>query len=434
MVDGRITLTYSGPQDIYLTVDPQTSYFRCVYKRHSSFAVSTRKEVITNEGFDRLCKCRLTKNGGDLIKNIFLSVNFDSIAASTDPDLKFGWANSLGHALIDYYLIEFNGRQIDKQYGEWLEIWNELSQTLDKRSTYNEMIGKVDPFDFSVETFPLTEKMDLIIPLNFWFCRFASLALPVVSMYRTEIDITFKFKEFNSLWVTNKPNKYPLEKPGFSANLLVDYIYLSDDERKMFHAEEQVYLIEQLDVRNYSATYKTKSINADINFNHPVKELIWVLQRNDVVQNPINFSTTTTTQGYPFGNDWFNFTPELDRRVSSRVDSFNYGTIQLDGTEIFEKMTSKYFRLCHPYMYHTRGANNNIYAYSFSFKPEELPPTGQVNFSTITHARLNLTLPRQIPEYPYDDISAPTELGLRIYAVNYNILNVRKGNADVCFR
>ncbi len=463
MPDGRIALSYLGPQDLYLTNDPQVSYFRCVYKRPSQFTIETRREVFGNDGYGRMSKCRLTKNAGDLIKNISLSVSLDECVydnkkkkycneEDADSDtvancdcadcvsnignniLKFGWVNSIGYSLIESYWIEFNGRQIDKQYGEWLEIWTELALTIDKRNTLYEMIGKVDPATFTVDSFPLNRPHELIIPLNLWFCRFVSLALPIISMSRTDVDIVFNFREFNSLWVTNKADEYPREKPPLRVSLLVDYIFLAEEERKIFFNENQIYLIDQLQMIENSFSAGSKNINMNIKFNHPVKELVWIMQRNDVTNNPISFNPPITENGYPLGNDWFNFTPEITRKKLKRLESFESANLNVDGVDLFNRLPAIYFRLYHPYLYHTKSANNNIYNYSFSLKTEDLTPTGTLNIGETDNARLNIYINKKKCKFHHDNISTASSISVRVYAVNYNILSVIKGNADVQFR
>ena len=451
-------ITATGEQDRYLTGNPEITFFKTVYRRHTNFSIETIEEVFyTSEDFGRQCRCIIPRNG-DLITNMTLFVNIGSLnpefydkinknrtvqhtptqsrignngqvitsrcECSTcleeqfKDNLTYGWVNSLGHALIESTWIEIGGQRIDKQYGEWFEIWTELTQTQEKKAGYYQMIGKVDPTSFKATTF--TGEMELYIPLNFWFCRNIGLALPIMALFYHSVELVINLRNFNELWVSNKNNISPPIKPKLEICMLIDYIYLDVVERKQFYEESQIYLIEQL---QFSETCPVigSSATIDLYFNHPVKELVWVMQRSDVTGPPDGVYPGTN---YPSGNDWFNFSTFQTRNTTIIEDTFDDGFIQFNGIDRFRRRKASYFRLYQPYNFHTRVPTKYIYVYSFGFRPEDFNPTGQMNFSRIDNAKLSLFMKKR---------RAFTDYNVRVYATNYNILVISAGMGGILF-
>ena len=322
--------------------------------------------------------------------------------------------------------IALGGQKIDKQYGEWFEIWTELTQPLEKKAGYYQMIGKVDAASFKPSTF--VDGMELYIPLNFWFCKNIGLALPLISLQYTEVDLVIEFREFEGCWVTNNTTKIP-KKPKIEVKILIDYIYLDTFERLQFSQQSHIYLIDQLQVNYFSEIIGSVS-SMDLIFNNPVKELIWVLQRSDAVCDPGGLFENST---YPIGNDWYNFSLSLDRSNGNIQDTFRSGVLQINGSDRFNARKASYFRLLHPYYYHTKIPTNFMYVYSFCLKPEELQPTGHLNFSRVDNVKLRLHMKNinayNLAKNNINDFS----IFIKVYAVSYNILIITSGMGGLLF-
>jgi hypothetical protein len=402
--------------------------------------------------FGRYAVCNLSKRG-DLVSGVMLHVELPSLIneevrnAIYNPDPchrvgcncaciscirqkykdvpVFGYTNAIGHVLIESYQIMIGGRVIDKQYGEWLEIWTELTQPLEKRITYNEMIGRFDGSAFSTDK--LMDNLELYIPLNFWFCRNIGLSLPLISLFREEVSIGVKFRDFSGCWVTNTPRKEP-NKVQMRASLLVDYVFLDVDERMSFFENPQIYLIEQVQHTSRVFQYGNGTTSLMLPFRFPIKELVWFIQRDDAKAIPSLLPKPSTREGYPLGNDHFNFSLELNRRRHYPYDSFDKAGLVINGTDRFEKRKAKWFRLCQPYRHHTKAANNMIYCYSFAERPESHQPTGSMNLSMAEKVQFQLET-RKINQ-PSTPISS---CRLHVYAVNYNIFVVEGGMSSMMF-
>ena len=435
MGGGLIQLIATGEQDNFLTANPEITFFKSVYKRHSNFSMETKFQVFSSGvSFGSLNSINITKDG-DLISDMSLHVRVGSLNKKTknnvcvkDLNLNcpcnkcysgtiFSWVNSLGHAIFEYIEIEIGGYKIDKQYGEWLEIWSELTLNQEKRQGYNELIGKKDYSGYSVNSF--NDELDLIIPLNFWFCKNIGLAIPVIAICNHDIKINIKWRNFDQLWISNKKDINPII-PSFNAELLIDFIYLDLNERKKFSQKNHFYLIEQIQSNgDYYFQKSNKNPIIKLNFFHPVKEIIWAIQRSDSL-----IRSDDDDEDFTYGNDWFNFSNEKNFSSSGVIDIFDTAIIQLNGTDRFFPLPAKYFRLLQPLRYHTKIPSNFVYTYSFALKPEEIQPSGSCNFSCFDNARLLLNM---------NNKQIKSDYIIKIYAVNYNVLIITKGMVGLGF-
>ena len=309
MGGGLLQLVVKGSQDVYLTGNPQITFFKMIHKQHTNFSMESIEQHFNGTvDFGRKLNCIISKNG-DLIHKIYLSVQIPKIDCETSNSNKFRWLNWLGHNLINKVYVEIGGQIIDEHYGEWLHIWNELSQKSGKQSGYANMVGNVprltqvvqgnDNVDDSSSTIPETT---LYIPLQFWFCKNPGLALPLIALQYNEVKIIVELNDHNSCcWSTGK---YKISPPTLvNASLFVDYIYLDTEERRTFTQQKHEYLIEQLQF-NGQEILNTQTNKIKINFNHPVKELVWIVQ-------PISNIDLTYTSNLG-GPQLYNYTDAID--------------------------------------------------------------------------------------------------------------------------
>jgi hypothetical protein len=424
MPGGLIQLIAIGAQDAYLTNKPEITFFKTVYRRHTNFAIETVEDVFMNgTGFDKLITCEIQRKG-DLLSNVCLRIELPSLNTNENIEKNngfFSWVNSIGHAIIDYVELEIGGRVIDKQYGEWMEIWSEFSQSSEKRLGYNEMIGKTENFRCQ-----FTNPLSLYIPLNFWFCKNVGLALPLIALQYHNVKINIKFKEFNKCWVSKlctPDNEKPINIDKLRASLLLDYVFLDLKERKRFAQQSHIYLIEQTQYNGNIEFPKANSIiNIPLNFNHPIKEIFWVIQRHDVIDN------NEKNNMWKNGNDTFNYS-NFKNNNSYILETFDTMCLLINGQQRFPELPSKYFRLLQSYYHHTRIPSNYIYCYSFAIKPEEYQPTGTCNFSRLDNVTLRIikNKPYVVKEVEQSDYS------VRIYCNNYNVLMITGGLSGIMF-
>ena len=354
-----------------------------------------------------------------------------------------GWVQDVGNVLIDTVSFEIGGQQIDRQYGQWLEIYSQLSLTEEKLLGYNEMVGHWRTRAGAIENSVYSKFY--YVPLMFYWNLFVGLSLPLIALQYHEVRILFEFAQFGALVkafpgtgqtaTAFPPNSSTASNTNISINLYIDYIYLDTAERRRFAQMAHEYLITQLQLTNFQLT--TQGVqNLTFNFNHPCKFLAWVAQLNSATN-----SDATTDAKY---NEWFNFSnlppnvsgvalsgyygnpgdllgPYVTGQVGMPTNNGNDCTILLNGQQIFAARPINYFRLVQPFLHFTRVPRKHIYVYSFALRPEEHQPSGTINFSRIDNSQLAVYFSNQIPA----GTSAASQLFL--YAVNYNVLRIMSG-------
>jgi hypothetical protein len=231
--------------------------------------------------FGRKVQCPVVRNG-DLITKSYLRVVVSAgDSTSSYSGTKWAWVTSLGHALIDNVTLEIGGTQIDKHWGEWLTIWNELSRKIGQDRGYNTMIGNVDSLTVLNETHP---QYTIWVPMKFFFCKYDGLALPLIALQYHEVRINFEFTPVENLVVleagtsnTGRALATALNLKMSECSLYVDYVYLDSEERKRFAQASHEYLIEAL---QFPGAESVTGSNARfrLNLNHPCKYLIWTTQ------------------------------------------------------------------------------------------------------------------------------------------------------------
>jgi hypothetical protein len=366
MGGGLLQLVAYGAQDVYLTGNPQITFFKVVYRRHTNFSMESIEQTFNGTAdFGRRVTCQISRNG-DLIHRMYLQ------ATITEGDT--GAGTNVGLNLIKNVELEIGGQRIDKQYGDWMYIWNELSLPSGKTAGYNTMVGA---------SFTQNTTSTLYIPLEFWFCRNPGLALPLIALQYHEVKVNIEFNTEGSLGA----GAFTLG----TTSLWVDYIFLDTDERRRFAQLSHEYLIEQLQFTGEETVTSNASNKIKLNFNHPVKELVWVTQGSG------------------------SFVGDYEAIADAKL--------QLNGHDRFATRAGTYFTHVQPYQHHEKIPNDkNINVYSFALKPEEHQPSGTLNFSRIDSAVLNVTTG-----------SVGTPVRARIYATNYNVLRVMSGMGGLAY-
>jgi hypothetical protein len=293
---GLMQLVAYGAQDVYLTGNPQITFFKVVYRRHTNFSMECIELTMNGTpDFGKRASATITRNG-DLITRIYLFVRLAAVVPSSE-DSKFAWVRRVGHALIHSVEVEIGGSRIDKQYGVWLNIWYELARHAgDGERGFLRMIGDVPELtSYGSDAKP---EFLLYIPLKFWFNRHVGLALPLIALQYHEVRLNFEFNRVSDVIIANdvfKSNDMKCVEMA-DAILLVDYIYLDSEERRRFAQVGHEYLIEQLQftgersVLNQNDTFR-------LDYNHPVKELVWAVKNG-------NFSSGKQFLCYTHLDNW----------------------------------------------------------------------------------------------------------------------------------
>lgn len=319
-----------GAQDIYISGNPQITFWKILYKRHTNFAVESIEVTFNGQAdFSKRVTAVINRNA-DLMYKTYVQVTLPQVTLAGYAG--FRWLNYIGHRLLKQVEVEIGGQRIDRQYGDWMQIWTQLStdagniEALDsivgnthdlvlmKRGTGIGLDATCSASETTISCIPRagTPNKTLYIPLQFWFCRNPGVAIPLIALQYHEVRINVDFETWQNCQYAESGVGVPTPLSQSSlaaASLYVDYVYLDTEERRRFAQQSHEYLIEQ--VQYTGAESITSSSNkVQLNFNHPVKELQWVVQRDSFVDcsnatwlasvggaQPFNYSDDFSTDG-----------------------------------------------------------------------------------------------------------------------------------------
>lgn len=447
---GRVQLAAVGEQDIFLTSNPEASYFSKRYKRHSQFAIQTLEVPFEQEAkFGGRVRSVIPRNG-DLVKEIYLKVTLPEInqglISEYNPitenfetvDTFPTYSDSIGHALIRQADIRIGGQTIETINGDYLDLYEDMFTPESQSLAIENMVGRTylrtgigpasnvvyrteNGFD-AVGAFPRT----FIVPLRFWFTQDPSLAVPLSAMLYQEMEVNMTFEDIERLVVSNQKSitqflkstaglgNVPLEIE--SASLLVEYVFITNEELDFFRNNKLDYLITQIQgvevfvPKTEDFTEFPRQIRSY--FNNPVKELFIIVQ--ELVNRPRSSANVSTVT-----NDYFNYKSSTNQDILSSLELLFNNNVRLEK----EVADGFYLRNIQPLQAHTRVPERFTYNYSFSIDPENYAPTGQVNFSRIKDVLFNL----------YLNPASDQDRSVRIYVKNYNVLRIESGLSGILF-
>jgi len=559
-IGSLIQLAAYGAQNQYLNGNPQFTYFRGVFRRHTNFAMEMIElpSTANNElSLDKTTQLSFPiDRNGDLVSNVYFAFELPDIYSSYNPNVpfedveksgfQFQWIDSIGTNIINNCQLIIGGQLISQLYGEWIRIWHEMFCDISMKN-FDEMIGNVpelfapknsigstgvyptsslspslnsDPEIFTQSQYitnsylkpPSIKGRTITVPLNFFFQQSFGLALPLIALQYHEVVIQIELKPLLSLYTIND-NRLPrtttfgqriipdIGEPthsiqnfitlidsntfiygqdlssiqnsyvgwGFNPRLQVNYIFLDDDERKRFADVTHEYLIEQV-IRVENTSYSSSNATINLTLQNPVKELIWMVQRDDFASNNIfgnytNWPISTIDPGSlayirnTIGETSVVLTGEntVGTSKATLVDTawqafesgtipqkFNFNNFQkypisrstllFNGQERFSTQKYDYFQNTQFYQHGIRNIYEGIHLYSFALEPTKFQPSGTCNMSRLQSLQLKLNF-APIPTLMGRDgtMNSAYQYNVIVYSVNYNIFRVLAGMGGLAF-
>lgn len=413
MGGGLLQLVAYGAQDAYLSGNPQITFWKGLFKRHTNFAMEPFRVNLTGQPSWGTKHSAILGRHADLIASSYIEVELENGDGANVLD---GGASNF----VSYVELDIGGQVIDRQYGEFMALWGNLTFPTDKREIWSGLQTATGTSNACGNGGRPQRGSLSYIPLSFFFCRNPGMALPLIALQYHEVKINILWNEpkliFNRYLPadTPPPNKRVGDPKNASvgpkqANLLVDYVYLDVEERRRMAQESHEYLIEQTQF-NEDKGLTSGQNRVDLTFNHPVKELIWVTQKS--ARRDCRLANATT-QISPLSGD-----------------SIIYDcSIQLNGQDRVPSLPGKYFAGVQPYQHHSGTFAEGVYMYSFAIKPEEHQPSGTCNFSRIDTATLVFNVDGSVPISTADT----QNYDIRVYAINYNILRIMSGMGGLAY-
>ena len=434
MGGGLIQLVAYGSQDIYLTSEPEVTFFKAVYRRYTHFAIESI--IQTYDGvadFGDTITVTIARNG-DLVGNITLEAQLPDatpFGVTGITGYSFGWIQGVGNYLVRRTAISIGGQKIDEQYGAWMDVWSELTLNGSQVDGYGKMVGKnfnqgiYEPYDITV-----SPGNRLFIPLQYWFCRNPGLAIPLIALQYSDVKLDLSLEKYSRLLLATLNGEYqtanivnPSVPPVLtSLKVYSEYYFLDSDERRKFAQNAHEYLIEQIQSQSGNVISIYRENNIRINLNHPTKELVFFFNRN-ISNCPQN--------DYSLGNN------KIPNGTATDFAPLYSMKLLINGHDRFKERPGEYFRLVQPYQHHSRIPSNYIYVYSFSLRPEEHQPSGTCNFTRIDNAHLsvifrnNTTIPGNQDSLPVEEYAVLPSYTL--LAPSYNIFRVMGGMGGLAY-
>ena len=356
-----------GAQDVFLTGTPEITFWKVSYRRHTNFAMESIEQTFSGQAdFGRRVTCTISRNG-DLAYRTYLQVTLPEInqsMASTvaNSGVYARWLDFIGEQLISQVEVEIGGQRIDRQYGDWMHIWNQVTMTSEQQRGYFKLIGNTTQLTYLIDpTFAdiagpcaatgvptqvcaprrALPETTLYIPLQFWFNRNPGLALPLIALQYHEVKINLDIRPIGEcLWAVNNISitaagsqavTTAYQQSLVAASLYVDYIFLDTDERRKMAQNPHEYLIEQVQFTG-DESVGSSSNKIKLNFNHPVKELIWVVQPDANVDYCSSLDPSQLLYKV-LGAQPFNYTDGIDA-LPNAIHAFG-GPAETSGSQAF---------------------------------------------------------------------------------------------------
>jgi hypothetical protein len=412
MAGGLMQLVAYGAQDVYLTGNPEVTFFQAKYKRHTNFAMENIEQTVNGTAADSGRVSVTVARNGDLVGDMYVELK---VKSSGIDEAGACW---VAERAINNVELSIGGQRIDKQYQKWWRLYTELYLDDSKKATYGKMTSGI-----SGKT--------VYLPLYFFFNRNPGLYLPLIALQYHEVRLDFDLSAHFDEWLDTSTFK-----------VWANYIYLDTEERRRFAQKGHEYLIEQCQHTGADTVDSGSTKQVRLSYNHPVKELVWCFS-NTLTQNSMfNFTTESndadvklhtapaaatsnalvslSTYGSPMlglgelgGTSLF---------TEDSVGPLNTFKLVLNGQDRFKEQKGKYFNQVQPFQHHTGSPYAGVYAYSFALKPEEHQPTGTCNFSRIDNAQVAVTMN-----------TAQDATTMHMFATNYNVLRIQSGMGGLAF-
>jgi hypothetical protein len=374
-----------------------------------------------------------------------LNNQINAVSSLTSMSPRYAWIEDLGHYIGQYYDLSINNVAIEKITCDWMNIWNEISLPVGHKRGYNKMIGNVD--ELTNFTSIVKPKRQIKIPLKFYFNRYQNtgMSIPMIGLLHSDVKLTIQLDKLENLIMTD-----PLTKITSSGRpklkLYLTYVYLDNEERKVFAQSKHEYLVEQQNYRSYS--HSGTSFQTKINLSQPVKDLFWVAQPLQNISNKQYFNYTMSKfyrlpknyDRYDEVNPVTQLSRKLFKTLYAKYPNVPYiplyingiikdaplpdysaiteSELDLNGQKRFDEERDLTTKI--NFMRYSNIPVSGINVYSFARYPTEYQPSGSCNFSQLGDAFVSLK-------------TEPGDYSVKFIARNYNLLRIMGGQAGLAF-
>jgi hypothetical protein len=490
---GLLILVSVGKENIYLSAQPEITFFKMAYKRHTNYSIEPTPQYFkTTPDFGRRCTVNIGKNA-DLLGMSYLYVELppiqmENFSNSSSNVKQFAWVEKIGLALINFVEVEIGGTIIDRHYGDWLNIWYEMTVSMGLKKSYDQMIGNIPELTSWSQTKP---SRILYVPFSFWFCQDTGLTIPLIALAHNDIKIHVEFNDIDlcyklspSYFIT-VTNNYCVYQPGekfyqiYQNNKVIgEFIYFDSINQRIYYnpikgkfsvptetndpkykligekSKFEVYIKPKTVVvkdEDYFKFNKPSLINAYLlvnyiyldNFerskfmNNSHEYLIPIVQSlpeqisysaNVIYKLPlVNPVKLIVWRGLLLANQSSNnqFNYTTYPYTTTEENIINKNLVIINSVNRMDLDSSQFYTLIQKYQNNFINNQKGIYMYSFSLNPRDLQPSGSMNFSKIDDAYLQFNM--------NNVINYQNPVSLKCYAIQYNLFRTSNGIGGLGF-
>jgi len=452
---GHLLLAVRSEHDKYLIGNPQFTFFKGVYRRHTHFAM---EQVFvpfvgdTANAYGRKLYVDIPRTA-DLLHRMYLVLDIELPSGSD-----ISGVSPIGYNFIDHIDLVIGGQLMERHYGQWLALYQEFFQDKRKEFALSYMTSTHDA---------RSNTKTVYIPMRFWFNNDVGLSLPLIALSNSQIRLEFRMnskEKIASYSVDLDDSSRTIANNDLRINrmsMLCEYIHLDKEERVLFSSKSHEYLISQVQnsVDNPIQLYPLESNpryegivhKVELRFNHPVKEIFWAFKDGHFAVQNVGGSNTTfdSNSGVLMHNYWRNGQIWAEHMIECNI--------MLNNKDLTEPLPATFFRSVqglqhhHSFGYTTaldrsaddtdapspdatlKTAGTGTYLYSFALNPMEYQPSGSINFSKLENAHLKFRIYRDTANFTYGGSNNIGSKHVNIFAVHYNFLRIQGGQCGLLF-
>lgn len=443
---GRTQLAVSGEgsRDAYLIDDPEYTPFKELFHKHSAFAMQTVNLEHVGQGkpdFGQTIRFRVASNTGDLLTNLAFRMTLPRTNRSAT-----GYVESIGHAIIERVDFLLGDVVVQRLTSDELTIHSEHHMTQTQQNALSQLIGKYPIRSAGTRVgsksilyylgSQATTESKWIVDLPFWFYMKEHLAVPLCALYKQEVFVEVKLRDYAPLVVSyqnisSDPDVDNATRPTLPSPVhLVDFtmdaevVFVDDFERTKLQSVTMDYVIPQYQRQIFTVAAGVTTTRLRTSFTNPVRELLCVIQREDLGQelqfcSPLDFDNITTDAGTGYGK----YSAEDGQILYEHLKSMS---LTFDGTPVLDAITGNalFLKAVMGGIHHSKTQLiRRFYSYSWALEPEKDTPSGSINMSFIKDQLVDLVL------HPNPNYSRQ----IRMIAVSTNVLRIGEGYGRTLF-
>lgn len=397
MPGATIQLQARGIQDTYLlTEEVSSNFFEYGYRKYVNFASEVIKiPTLQTVNWGKKVTALIPRHG-HLLSNVYLKLEIPELTKTSGDWVSY--SDTLGYGILNKLELEIGGIIVETLQPQYMDIVDELTQA-DGRKGKNLMILKSDTYVAARHNAETSKT--LMIPLPFFFTKQYNLSLPLIALTNPEIKINMEFKSFDECIHYNGVTG-PVYKDIISADIYGEYMYLDESLIPEFENRDHHFLVDSVQYNEIESISPNLTTHvSSLKFNHPVRELLFVLVDENSITN----------------NDHFNYS-----RYSDEASLLMSASLYLENHSRFDDLPEVYLRTVFPYKQHSVIPNRYIYMMPFALNAESNQPSGALNFSRFDNVSLHLKLRQHNPE-----------VLLYVFAVYHNFITISNGSLFVEF-